>query len=359
MSRKDIAIVVSAIAIGICLVTIGFVNWKRGDNPYRGAGPKPPIDTIIESTLVELGISEDHIRNTVEGDIRRIKVRVPGDLPLVMCNLEISKAVSQFGVEVKDAVEYPRKKIIEVRIDGKGLEHPLEITLMSDPGYRREIGKIAIIVDDFGYRSLELAQAFCDIEQPITLSIFPNLRTSEKIAEMAHMSGHEVMVHLPMEPWSYPENDPGSGAIFVNFSNDEISARTRRALRSVPYANGINNHMGSRATEDMRVMEQVIREVKRMDMFFIDSRTSPRSIAYTVANHSGVKSAMSDMFLDNINDPADIERNLWRLAAKASEKGVAIGIGHNKPSTLEAFRKVLPKLEKRGFTFVYASEITQ
>jgi len=358
MSRRDLIIIISAIAIGICLVSIGIVNWRRAGSPRTGPeSVSPPIDTIVENALVELGVPEDHIRSVVEGNTRRIKARIPGDLPLVVCNLEISRSVSQFGAKVADAAEYPRKKIVEMRIIRKGSKTPLEVTLISDPSYRRKTGKIAIIIDDFGYRSLELAQGFCDIEQPITLSIFPDLQASKKIAEMAHRSGHEVMVHLPMEPWSYPENDPGPGAIFVNLSNSEISARTRRALRSVPYAVGVNNHMGSKATEDMRVMKQVVREVKRMGMFFVDSRTSSRSIAYTVARYNGVRAARSDMFLDSENDPVSIERSLWRLAEKAAEKGRAIGIGHNRPNTLEVLRRVLPRLEKRGFNFVYVSEM--
>ena len=233
------------------------------------------------------------------------------------------------------------------------------ITLVRDVEIARKVGRIGILLDDFGTQSPKLIGQFCRIPQRLTLSVFPNMKRSGEIAEAVHRSGHQVMIHLPMEPHDYPKEDPGEDAIYVWQSIEEIRRQTRAAIGTVPHAVGLNNHMGSRATEDEQVMQAVLEEVKRKKLFFVDSYTSSRSVALEVARAMKVRCAKREVFLDHVDDPQAIREALWKLADLAAQNGSAIGIGHPHPNTLAALKGLLPKLQKRGFQFVWASELVQ
>ena len=126
-----------------------------------------------------------------------------------------------------------------------------------------------------------------------------------------------------------------------------------------PGAVGLNNHMGSRATADARVMEQVLTEVKKHDLFFLDSRTAAASIAYGTALQLAVPALQRDLFIDTVDEAGAIEARLWELAELAAAQGHAIGIGHDREQTLLALQSVLPHLETRGFLFVPLSQLVR
>lgn len=217
--------------------------------------------------------------------------------------------------------------------------------------------RVAIILDDAGGEGPNYREIF-SIKEPLTISILPHLPESESVAIGALISGKEVMLHLPMEPHngSYVRND--GSMVLTSMSDEEIERIVYSDLGAVFGASGINNHMGSKATEDKRVMDAVLRVIKRKDLYFVDSRTSRRSVAYTRAKRKGIKSAANNMFVDVAGTKKDIEKALEGLVLRAKRVGYAVGIGHvTRAETIEVLKELMPYYERNGIKFVFASEV--
>ena len=217
---------------------------------------------------------------------------------------------------------------------------------------------MTIIMDDLG-RSIYTAQTLVAIPQHVTFSILPGEAQAGKVAELAHRSGREVMLHVPMEPQGYPAVNPGDDALFVRYSEREIRSRFDVLLAAVPHATGANNHMGSRFTEDADALAPVMQSLREKGLFFIDSRTTGHTQVTAVANKYDVPTLSRDVFLDNVADVDAIVVQLGKLEARAKRQGMAIGICHPYPETLEALRRTLPEQAGRGITFVPVSRLLQ
>ena len=322
----------------------------------------------VDSALAELGIWPELIhKQRAASDsltvVDHISVRVPADLPLTAVNLSLSRFVRWHGGRVFEGIQRNARRV-DVRCGLDSVETTL-FSLRHDRRLKRRTGRIAIVLDDFGYTSGDdLLHRFCSLPQSLTMAVLPNEGQASTIVDLAHRHGHEVLLHLPMEPRDYPEQDPGAGAIFTNQDGDTIRRLVRQALARVRGAVGVNNHMGSRATADSRVMEQVLTEVKHHNLFFLDSRTTAESLCLAVASALELPAAQRDLFIDPVDEDGrvqseTVEGQLWRLAAIAVADGQAIGIGHDREQTLLALEAVLPRLESRGHRFVPVSELVQ
>jgi hypothetical protein len=217
---------------------------------------------------------------------------------------------------------------------------------------------VAIIMDDLG-RSTYTAEVLVSIPQQVTFSILPNEPQAVNVAELAHAAGREVMLHVPMEPQGYPAVNPGREALFIKYSDAEIRRRFDQLLAKIPHVSGSNNHMGSRFTEDARALAPVMESLQEKGLFFIDSRTTGSSRVTETAHRFGVPTMNRDVFLDNVADVDAITREIRRLESKARSQGMAIGICHPYPETLEALRRELPALAERGITVVPVSMLLQ
>lgn len=217
-------------------------------------------------------------------------------------------------------------------------------------------GRLAIIIDDCGQWP-QTERGFIALPIPLTLSVLPHVRYGDEIARAAEAAGKGVMLHLPMETVSglYP----GPGTVTTEMDDATIEALVRSDLGDVPFARGVNNHEGSRATADARVMGDVIDVLASEGRFFIDSKTSSKSVAEEVAQRHGVPTAARDVFLDNRDDAAAVAAQLRRAAAIARSGGTAIAIGHPRPATLAAVRTVTPELAASGIEFVLASDLVR
>lgn len=216
-------------------------------------------------------------------------------------------------------------------------------------------GRVAIVIDDMGPDLGKLRELF-EAGGPITIAIMPNQRYSAETAREAVKKGWDVILHLPMEPKDLAENDPGEDALLVAMSREEIEAMLRKDLSSVPNVIGVNNHMGSKFTEDETRMRMVFEILKKRSIFFLDSRTSPDSVAGRLAREMGLPSAERSVFLDNTRDVEYIKGQIRELVYIASRKGAAIGIGHPYPETIEALKETLPRLGP-GIKVVRLSEL--
>lgn len=217
-------------------------------------------------------------------------------------------------------------------------------------------GQLAIIIDDCG-QWMPVERQLVALPIPLTMSVMPHVRYSTQISQLAADAGKGVMLHLPMEPLSHKRS--GEGEIETAMTDAQIDAQTKDDLAQVPLAQGVNNHEGSAASADERVMKDVMNVVKAHNLFFIDSRTNKATVAASVATGDGVPNASRDVFLDNEANEAYSESMLLRAAQIAQSKGAAIAIGHPKPTTLEAIRALYPRLEAQGITFVLASTLVR
>ncbi|MFH1867446.1 MAG: divergent polysaccharide deacetylase family protein [Candidatus Omnitrophota bacterium] len=222
---------------------------------------------------------------------------------------------------------------------------------------KADLKKVAIVLDDWGYNMNNIA-ILDSIEIPLTISVLPNLRYSYKIAHTQNPRGNrEVILHMPMEP----ESDDVSlekNTLMVSMGKREVSDIFDTALKTVPSANGISNHMGSKATKDSRLIKMVMDEMVVKDLYFLDSLATPDTVCEIEARKAGVRFAKRDIFLDNKSDKAYIVSQLNKLMAVASKNGYAIGIGHDRRLTLDAL-KDLSMNPPRGIKFVLLSELVK
>ena len=214
--------------------------------------------------------------------------------------------------------------------------------------------RLAIIIDDCG-QWLDTERGFIALPVPLTLSVLPHVRYSAQIAREADAAGKGVMLHLPMEPDSGA--DPGPGRVTTSMDDAAIAAQVRDDLNAVPLAAGVNNHEGSRASSDDRVMRDVASVLAERHVFFVDSRTSAATVAERDASAAGVPTSRRNVFLDDVADVDATEAELRRAAALAKANGSAIAIGHPRPTTLTAVRALLPELQREGIVLVLARDL--
>ena len=215
---------------------------------------------------------------------------------------------------------------------------------------------VAIIIDDCG-QWLSTERGFLALPIPLTLSVLPRVRYTAQIADDAAAAGKGIMLHLPMEPLG--RDTAGRGEITTAMSDAQVIAQTEDDIAQVPLAKGTNNHEGSKASADPRVMHAVIGVVKAHDLFFIDSRTNAKTVGAETAREAGVPEASRNIFLDDRADLAYTEAMLEQTVEIAKRNGSAIAIGHPRPTTLAALTALYPKMQAEGVRFVLASELAR
>ncbi len=218
--------------------------------------------------------------------------------------------------------------------------------------------RAAIVIDDLG-NDLAPAERIAGWKSPVAGAVLPDLRWSAASAEALARGGKEVLLHLPMEPQGYPRVRPGPGLVLRSQSDAEIERLIEDDLATVPGAVGVNNHMGSAATADARVMRAVARVLSRRGLFFLDSRTTDATVAEATAEQASVRSVSRRVFLDDVATEDAIRARLDELVRRAREDGDAVAIGHPYPVTLFVLEKELPELAKRGVRLVRVSELAR
>lgn len=217
------------------------------------------------------------------------------------------------------------------------------------------VPRLAIIIDDLGNDPGE-AKSVLALPFPVTASVLPHLAYSAQTADEAWRRGDQVMLHLPMQPV-----EDGAKAESIELRPGMSAAQVRSELAgmlgTVPHAIGVNNHEGSRATADPRLMGELMPALRARGLFFIDSRTTPNTVAYDAAERAGVRSASRKVFLDDTPAPDAVLAQLDLAARDAMHDGSAIAIGHPHPATIAALAEGVPRLERRGIRVVFASEL--
>jgi len=217
--------------------------------------------------------------------------------------------------------------------------------------------RVAIILDDIGY-DREIVTKFLSLNLPLTLSMLPQSPFKNSILAEAQKHNIEIMLHQPMEPFEYPRANPGPGALLCNMSPDERLQRFIQNLDEMPFVSGVNNHMGSKMTADAAQMRQLFTVMKQRDLYFIDSRTTEKTICRHSAGLLQLPFGERDIFIDHFQDNKFIEKQLLELIRIAKKHGVAIGIAHPYRRTYKILRRMMADMKEK-VQFVPASEVTQ
>jgi polysaccharide deacetylase 2 family uncharacterized protein YibQ len=186
---------------------------------------------------------------------------------------------------------------------------------------------LAIVIDDFG-NQMGGTEEMLQLPVTLTVAIMPFMPTTRKDAESAIENGHEVIVHLPMEPIKGKRSWLGPGAITTDLSDDEIRKRVIAAIKDVPHAVGMNHHMGSKATADERVMKIVLEVCKQYGLYYLDSKTTDKSVISRLARDMGVPFLENDLFFDHVYTTAHISKQANMLVKKLDESEQLVAIGH-------------------------------
>ncbi len=206
------------------------------------------------------------------------------------------------------------------------------------PAQPGTVPRLVVVIDDLG-ENIQQARDLAALSFPVTFAVLPNISKTREVARIGAAAGRDVLLHQPMEPLDYPHRaDPGPGALFVGMDDEQILAILQNNLAQVPQAIGINNHMGSRFTADEPGMSTVLQELKRRDLFFLDSLTTGDSVADKQARKIGLSHLRRQIFLDNIPNVQAILFQLRKAEQLAYSQGQVIAIGHPYPETLEALK---------------------
>jgi len=215
--------------------------------------------------------------------------------------------------------------------------------------------KIALIIDDIGFSRSRL-EKFLEIETVMTFAVLPRLPMSLSLAEEIHSLGYEIMLHQPMEPYD-ASIDPGPGAVYVGDDEGKIGTVLKENISEIPYAVGVNNHMGSKFTASRREMIDVIMAIRDKQLFFVDSLTTNRSTAYETAKSLNVAAACRNIFLDNVPELSAIMEQLDKLKTLSLRSGYAIGIGHPFSETAAAITLFKERLLDSNIKMVKISSL--
>lgn len=216
--------------------------------------------------------------------------------------------------------------------------------------------KIVLIIDDMG-NSLDLGHRAISLHGAINYAFLPHRPHSKSLAKLAHKQTKEILLHLPMSNLS--DNPTGAGTLKPSMNRQQFLNELHANIASVPHVKGLNNHTGSLLTQLRQPMDWLMSSLKQQQLYFIDSRTSPRTVAAKIATQHHLPILKRDVFLDNIREKSAIDKQFRRLIDLAKKQGVAVAIGHPYPETLAYLEDMLPRLADMGITLTRASDLLE
>lgn len=263
----------------------------------------------------------------------------------------VGEGANSLPVEGRDVVTVSRQNPIDrepasTTSSPRSIEPPLwRKNAVQPPALNGKI-PLAIVIDDMGH-DMEMTDQMATLPRPMTFSFLPYISNLQEQAKTVSVMGHELMLHLPMEPSG--SNNPGPNALVRDLPYNETLKRLRWNLDQFEGYVGINNHMGSQYTTSRSFMFPVLQEVHKRELLFLDSRTSANSVGMSLSEELDIPTLERDVFLDNVRDLKLIERQLETLEKSALSKGYGIAIGHPYNETYQALRNWLPTLDEKGF----------
>lgn len=334
-----------------------------------GCGRKPVSPAEINSIAQDLAaVAQSAAGGHAEISIRPEMGRLGGSAPtLVADDIFISLSDSTRLSAVQQAIERAARRHhlkpashragptifrVDYSLNGKRA-YSVEIALTPSQ-HKASPPRLAIIIDDIG-NDKSSSEMLLKLPYPLTLSILPGQAHSREIADEVYRRGDQVMLHLPMEfEGNAAKAEPVE--LRVGMPASEVHRLVGEMLAEVPHTIGVNNHEGSLATTQPRLMAELMADLRQRGLFFIDSRTTVATVAYSAAERAGVAAASRKVFLDDVETRQATLRQLDLAARDAAEEGSAIAIGHPHPTTIAALTEGLPRLSAR-VQIVFASTL--
>ncbi len=244
------------------------------------------------------------------------------------------------------------------KVEKKQTEHKKPKIKQETPQENSGNIKVALIIDDFGANGGDLLQAFCELDSKVSFAIMPGLAYSKTAMKKAVASGHETIIHIPMQPINFKENNPGSNAILMSMTGDQISQRVEDYIDELPYCIGANNHEGSAITGNLANMIAVLQVLKKHNMFFIDSATTSESMVAKAANQVGIPTARRRIFLDVPDtSPENTIAKIKDLEKIGAATGTVIVIGHcHNARKLEQIQSFIQQVKDLGYDLIPISK---
>jgi len=357
----------------VTLLDAGFTNYYARVQQEAGLA----LWQVLGQRGLRRNVREKVVVERKNGDAIRVRVwdvPCPEETNLIELNVALTKAAARAGARVRRGEERNSGRTLTMNLGSRRYDtHRITLRRLSrvvrvtppagepelePPAASAPRALVAIVIDDLGYSTGEVAKAMIDMDLPLTISIIPTLPRSQWALEEARSRGRCTILHLPMESEEGERSDVAP--VTVDMSERDIERMVTRYVESLPGIAGVNNHQGSLATADRRVMKAVLRELERRGLFFLDSLTSAKSVAYNTAREMGVPTARNFIFLDNDTEDSEVVRErLVRLVNVASRYGTAVGIAHPHRWTLEALEDMRPICARAGVEPVYLSEIVE
>jgi len=375
--RRTLAALFIPLSALIVLVAVGLLArerlselWFRAAEPAlspprRGLRPAAELEEAIVLGARELGVPRGRIgRRPGPDGFPRFEFRCPDALHPITANRWLSRIFADTGIEILDCSEdgpLPRPRLEYKLAAGARREARATLTLLpptGEPPLAAAHPRLAILVDDLGNNYDRVTRGLLALEQPLTASILPGLNYSKRVEKEARRRGHAIFLHLPMEPAEYPDKDPGDLAVLTSMSSDSIVELLVDIQRDFARLDGFNNHMGSKAAADERVVGAVLDWAARDRLLVVDSYTAPDSRIYALARKRELPVLRADLFLDGAEeDELGIMSNLAEATELARKRGWALVICHPRPETLAALTAMLPRLTDYGLRFVTVPQL--
>ncbi len=353
-----IPLLISLVVIALLLVVRLWIYLPESLPSSRKMLYKGPsrdlVQQKLDSTLTARGIRFYlQEKSSTRGDLWFI--HVPPRFPVPLLHLQLQKSVRSVDAEIIETFSEPVSGQVELKV---GWEDSclIRLRLITEEDERKRHGEIALLIDDFYDRWGELEIGFTNLGIPLNTSIIPQGTRSRQVAGLLSQRACEILLHLPMEPFQKKVSDDGF-IIKTGMSSKEIRKRLQRALDVVPGARGVNNHMGSAVTSDPETIGRVLQEVREKGLYFLDSRTAVSTQAYRIAREMGVPAMERSVFIDAVYQESAIREELLRLLNIADQKGVAVGIGHCRSTTLKLLKIWVVQAQEKGYRFVYLSQV--
>jgi len=328
---------------------------ETSTGPHRYDGPAPSAAQAAASAVSEPPAAAGHTVTIIDGSSgKREEVRLPSP--------------SDAKTAVKTAATNPAKPAISANADPRLVEttrhgaipkvadgaRPADVYAkpVNAPATKAGAPRIVIVVGGLGIAASGTADAINKLPGPVTLAFTPYGNDLDRFVTQARNNGHEVVLQVPMEPFDYPDNDPGPQTLLTSLAPDQNLDRLHWLMSRFQGYVGIANYMGARFTTSEPVLAPVLREAAKRGLIYFDDGSSPRSVASQIAGANSLPFAKADIVLDAAPMPADMERAFGRLEAVARDRGMAIGFATALPGTIDRIAKWAKAADGRGFVLI-------
>ena len=312
----------------------------QGPRSYDGPGVQAPIPAAIPAEPVAVTSPNTKTITIIDGSTgKRQEVAIPA-------SRDVRAPLEQRLLETSRHGAIPR-----VAPDGA---RPAEIygrPATAPPG-RKDAPRIAIVLTGLGVSASVTKLAMSKLPGPVTFAFSPYGPEVERLVTSARAEGHEVLLQAPMEPFDYPDNDPGPQTLLTSLSVDQNLDRLYWLMSRFQGYVGIANFMGGRFTSTEQALAPILKETARRGMIYVDDGSSPRSVAAQVASANNLPFARAEIVLDAVPTPPNIDRALAKLEALAREHGNAVGIAAALPASVERIAQWAKAAEARGIVLV-------